>query len=297
VNAFEYFLPKSAKEAAVLLQKHPDAVVLAGGSDLLVRMKGRVQEPSAMIDIKGIPKAGDLTFTAKSGLSIGPAVSMRQVERSQDVVTLYPALAQGAAFVGSIQIRNRATVVGNICNASPSADTAPGVIVHGGKVRIVGPGGRRTMKVEEFVKGPGKTDLRRGEFVTGIQIPTPAPRTGSAYVRHTPRMAMDIAVVGVGVQITLAPKGDLCQDVRIVLGAVAPVPMRAVQAEAILRGQQLTTALIEQAAVTAAAEARPISDVRASADFRRELVRSLTRRMIAAASDNARTPAARRRAA
>ncbi len=297
MNAFEYFLPKSAKEAARLLHKYPDAKVLAGGSDLLVRMKGRVQEPSVMVDIKGIPKADDLAFTAKSGLTIGPAVSMRQIERSPVVLTRYPALAQGAAFIGSVQIRNRATVVGNICNASPSADSSPGVIVHGGKVRIVGPGGRRTMTVEQFIKGPGRTDLRRGEFVAGVQLPTPASRTGSAYVRHTPRMAMDIAVVGVGALITLAPKRDLCQEVRIVLGAVATVPMRAAKAEAMLRGQQLTDALIEQVAESAAAEARPITDVRASADFRRELVRVLTQRMIRAAADSARIPTTRRKAA
>ncbi len=297
MNAFEYFLPKSAKEAARLLHKYPDAKVLAGGSDLLVRMKGRVQEPSVMVDIKGIPKADDLAFTAKSGLTIGPAVSMRQIERSPVVLTRYPALAQGAAFIGSVQIRNRATVVGNICNASPSADSSPGVIVHGGKVRIVGPGGRRTMTVEQFIKGPGRTDLRRGEFVAGVQLPTPASRTGSAYVRHTPRMAMDIAVVGVGALITLAPKRDLCQEVRIVLGAVAAVPMRAAKAEAMLRGQQLTDALIEQVAESAAAEARPITDVRASADFRRELVRVLTQRMIRAAADSARIPTTRRKAA
>lgn len=297
MNPFEYFLPKSAKEAAALLKKHPNAMVLAGGTDLLVRMKGRVHRPSAVIDVKRLPKANEITFTTKSGLSIGPAVSMRTVERSPDVLSRYPAIAQGAAFVGSVQIRNRATLIGNVCNAAPSADTSPGVIVHGGKVKIAGPTGRRTMAVEDFVKGPGKTDLRRGEFVTGIQIPTPAARTGSAYVRHTPRVAMDIAVVGVGALVTLVPKRDVCEDVRIVLGAVAPVPLRALKAEAILRGQELTAALIEEAAEAAAAEARPISDVRASADYRRELVRVLTQRMISAASDNARTPIARRRAA
>ncbi len=297
MNAFEYFLPKTAKEAAKLLKKHPDAMVLAGGTDMLVRMKGRFYRPSTIIDVKRLPKADEISFTVKSGLSIGPAVSMRQAELSPAVLTRCPSIAQGAAFVGSIQIRNRATVIGNICNAAPSADTAPGIIVHGGKARIVGPNGRRTMDVEDFIKGPGKTDLRRGEFVAGIQIPTPPARTGSAYVRHTPRVAMDIAVVGVGAMVTLAPKRDVCQDIKIVLGAVAPVPLRAVQAEALLIGQELTASRIEQAAAAAAAEAKPISDVRASADYRRELVRVLTQRMISAASDNARTPIARRRAA
>lgn len=297
MNAFEYFAPKTAKEAAQLIKKHPDAMILAGGTDLLVRMKGRVYRPPVIIDIKRLPNADEIRFSPKAGLALGAAVSMRQAERSGFVLDRYPALAQGAAFVGSIQIRNRATVVGNICNAAPSADTAPGIIVHSGKVNIVGPNGRRSMLVENFIKGPGKRDLKRGEFVAGIQIPTPPARTGSAYVRHTPRFAMDIAVVGVGASITLVPRHNVCSDVKIVLGAVAPVPMRATAAEALLRGQELTAALIDQAAEAAAAESRPISDVRASEDFRRELARVLTQRMVTAAADNARTPIARRRAA
>jgi carbon-monoxide dehydrogenase medium subunit len=297
MNAFEYFLPKTPKEAAQLLKKHPDAMILAGGTDLLVRMKGRVYRPSVVIDVKRLQKADEISFSPKTGLTLGPAVSVRQAEQSVSVLDRYPALAQGARFIGSVQIRNRATVVGNICNAAPSADTAPGIIVHGGKVNIFGPDGRRTLLVENFITGPGKRDLKRGEFVTGIQIPTPAARTGSAYVRHTPRVAMDIAVVGVGAAITLVPRHNVCADVKIVLGAVAPVPMRATAAEGVLRGQELTSALIDQAAEAAAAEARPITDIRASEEYRRELVRVLTQRMVSAAADNARTPIAKRRAA
>jgi aerobic carbon-monoxide dehydrogenase medium subunit len=297
MNAFDYFQPKTAKEATQLLNKHPDAMLLAGGTDLLVRMKVRVYQPSVVIDIKRLPKADQIQFSTKSGLTLGPAVSVRSVERSPIVLDRYPGLAQGAGFIGSVQIRNRATVIGNICNAAPSADTAPGVIVHGGKVNIVGPKGRRSMLVENFMTGPGKRDLKRGEFVANIQIPTPPARTGSAYVRHTPRVAMDIAVVGVGASVTLVPRHNVCSEVKIALGAVAPVPMRATHAESILRGQELTPALIAEAAEAASAEARPISDIRASEDFRRELVRVLTERMVSAATDNARTPIAKRRAA
>ena len=297
MNAFDYYQPTTTKEAAQLLKKYPDAMILAGGTDLLVRMKGRVYQPSVVIDIKDLPKAGEINFSPKSGLTMGSAVSVRNAEQSISVLERYPALAQGARFIGSVQIRNRATIIGNICNAAPSADTAPGIIIHGGKVNIVGPTGRRSMLVENFIKGPGKRDLKRGEFVGSIQIPTPPARTGSAYVRHTPRVAMDIAVVGVGAAITLAPKHNVCSEVKIVLGAVAPVPMRATAAESVLRGQELTPALIDQAAEAAAAEARPITDIRASEDFRRELVRVLTQRMVSAAADNARTPIAKRRAA
>lgn len=297
MNAFEYFRPKTAKEAAQLLHKHPDAMLLAGGTDLLVRMKVRVYQPSVVIDIKGLSKADELKFAAKTGLSMGTAVSVRQAERSPAVIERYPALAQGAAFIGSVQIRNRATIIGNICNAAPSADTAPGVIVHGGKVNIVGPRGRRSMLVENFMTGPGKRDLKRGEFVSGIQIPTPPARTGSAYVRHTPRVAMDIAVVGVGAAVTLAARHNVATDVKICLGAVAPVPLRATDAEKLLIDQELTEARIAEAAEAAAAQARPISDIRSSEEFRRELVRVLTQRMVAAAADNARTPISKRRAA
>ena len=297
MNAFEYFQPKTAKEAAQLLHKYPDAMILAGGTDLLVRMKVRVYQPSVVIDVKRLPAADEISFSPKAGLTLGSAVSVRKTELSPIVLDRYPALAQGAAFIGSVQIRNRATVVGNICNAAPSADTAPGVIVHGGKVNIIGPKGRRSMLVENFMTGPGKRDLKRGEFVTNIQIPTPPARTGSAYVRHTPRVAMDIAVVGVGASVTLIPRHNVCSEIRIVLGAVAPVPMRATRAESILRGQELTPALIAEAAEAASAEARPISDIRASEAFRRDLVRVLTQRMVSAASDNARTPIAKRRAA
>ena len=296
MQAFEYYKPKSAREASKTLWAHPDAMILAGGTDLLVRMKDRIFRPSAIVDIKGLLRADEVRFAPKTGLAIGPAVTMRQVERAAPVVERYPAIAQGAEFVGSIQIRNRATVIGNVCNAAPSADIAPGLIVHSAKVRIVGPKGRRTMTVEDFMQGPGKNALKRGEFAAGIQIPTPPRSTGSAYVRHTPRDAMDIAVVGVGVSVTVSK--DVCKDIKIVLGAVAPVPLRAANAEAILLGQPLTRKRIDQAAEAAAAESKPITDVRASDEFRRDLVRVLTQRMIEAARDDAsRGLAQKRRAA
>lgn len=295
MQAFEYHQPGTAKEATRILHKHPKAMLLAGGTDILVRMKDRVLRPPAIVDVKRLPKATDLSYTAKNGLHIGCAVSMRQVELFGHAIRRYGALTQGAAYVGSIQIRNRATVVGNICNAAPSADTAPGLIVHGATVQIVGSKGRRTMLIENFMTGPSKNDLGRGEFVVSIRVPPPPARTGSAYVRHTPREAMDIAVVGVGAAVTLTTKG-VCADAKICLGAVAPVPLRATAAETILIDQKLTPARIEQAAAAAAEEARPITDVRASAEFRREMVRVLTARMIQAASRQA-TGTTTRRAA
>ena len=294
MQAFDYVAVGSVQEAVAALNKKR-VMVLAGGTDMLVRMKGRALTPEVVVDVKGIPGAGD--FSAKSGLSIGAAVTMRQVELSAKVREDYAAVAQGAAVVGSIQIRNLATVAGNICNAAPSADVAPGLIALRAKVRIAGPGGQRTVLVENFMTGPGKTALKRGELVTAIQLPTPGPRTGSAVVRHTPRGAMDIAVGNVAVAMTLAPRTGKCEDVRIVLGAVAPTPMRALKAEMLLRGEKLTADLVAEASAVAGAAARPISDQRASAEFRRELVRVLTGRMVEAARADAGRSRARGREA
>lgn len=297
MKAFDYFAPTTIKEAVEILTAHPKAKVLAGGTDSLVRMKGRVWTPETIVDIRNLPGATDLTFKTKIGLTMGPGVTMNQAALSSAVQNRFAAVSQGAAFVGSIQIRNLATVVGNVCNAAPSADTAPGLIVLGAKVKIAGPNGRRTMSVEKFMTGPGQTALNSGELVTGIQVPTPPARTGSAYVRHTPRLAMDIAVVGVGVAVTLTPS-NVCKDAKIVLGAVAPTPIRARAAESLLKGQTLTPEIITKAAQAAVAEARPISDVRASATFRTEMVHVLTERMIQAAQEDAKTPInAKRRAA
>ncbi len=287
MNNFEYFAPQTVREAVEVLQAHPDAKLLAGGTDLLVQMKERVRTPGALVDIRRIPGVNELGFEKKTGLTVGAAVTMRQVELLPAAQVHYAGLAEGARVVGSFQIRNLATIVGNICNAAPSADTAPGLIVHRAKVSIAGPNGQREMLVENFMVGPGRTTLKTGDFVIGIQVPVPPPRTGSAYVRHTPRGAMDIAMVGVGAAVTLAPRTRVCQEARIVLGAVAPTPLRARAAERMLKGQRLTDGLIAEAAEVAAAEARPISDVRGSAEFRREMVRVLAGRMVAAAFGNA----------
>ncbi|MDP6039334.1 MAG: xanthine dehydrogenase family protein subunit M [Candidatus Latescibacteria bacterium] len=298
MKAFDYFAPETIKEAIEILTAHPKAMMMAGGTDSLVRMKGRVWTPSAIVDVRNLPGVRDLAFKVKQGLTIGPGVTMQQAALSDVVQKRFAAVAQGASVVGSIQIRNLATVAGNVCNAAPSADTAPGLIALGAKVKIAGPKGRRTMSVENFMTGPGQTALTSGELVTSIQVPTPPARTGSAYVRHTPRLAMDIAVVGVGAAVTLAPRSNVCKDVKIVLGAVAPTPIRAKKAERILKGKELTPEIIASAAEVAAGEARPITDVRTSADFRREMVRVLTERMVQAAQENAKTPVnSKRRAA
>ena len=287
MQTFNYIAPATIKAATEALAGHKRARVLAGGTDLLIGMKVGGQAPRMLVDVKRIPGMSDLKYDRQRGLSLGAAVTMRQVELSDRIWQQYPAIAEGAALVGSIQIRNRATVVGNVCNAAPSADTTPGLILYGAKVKVAGPEKRRTVAVERFLVAPGKTVLAAGEFATGLSVPAPAARTGSAYARHTMREAMDIAVVGVGALVKLAPRTGVCEDVRIVLGAVAPTPVRAARAEALLKGERPAPELLAAAAEAAMSEARPISDVRGSAEFRREIVGVLTGRVLAAAVDRA----------
>jgi len=289
VLRFEYVAPGTMKEAVAILGANHSARILAGGTDLLLQQRHDPRwRGDLVVDIKRVRNSDELRLDEKRGLTIGPAATMGQVEAAHAVRQVYPALVQGAEVVGSVQIRNRATVVGNICNAAPSADTAPGLIVLGGRVRIAGPEGRRSVPVERLFVGPGRVALQPGELVTAIQVPAPRPRSGSAYARHTTRESMDIAVAGVAAAVELNEDGSACRKVRIAMAAVAPTPVRALGAErAMLRGE-VSDELLDQAATTAAQECQPISDVRASAEFRRELVRVLTRRMVAAAIADAR---------
>jgi len=286
VKSFDYLAPGTIREAVAALGASPRAMVLAGGTDTLVRMKSRTWAPDVLVDIKRIPRISDIQYSSKTGLSIGAAATMRQVELSSPVRRHYAAVAQGAEVVASVQVRNRATLVGNLCNAAPSADTAPGLIALGAKVKIAGASGRRTLSLERFITGPGQTVLQPGEMVTAVVVPPQGRRTGSAYTRHTPRQAMDIAVAGVGVGVTLAPRTTRCESVKIVLGAVAPTPLRSKAAESVLKGKEITSELIGRAASAAASECQPIDDQRASADYRRELVRVLTCRVVSAALGN-----------
>jgi len=288
VRAFEYIAPQTIVEAVAALQQHDDAAVLAGGTDILLRMRANGPAPQALVDIKRIRGFGELKIGTRKGLTIGPAVTMGQLAASAEIRDRYPALNQGAGLVASVQIRNRATVAGNLCNAAPSADTAPPLLALGARVRISGPRGRRSLLLSNFFTGPGQTALEPGELVTALHVPPVAKRSGSAYTRHTPREAMDIAAVGVAVALTLGRDGTTCEEVAIALGAVAPTPLRARQAEKVLRGHALDEERVADAAECAAGEARPISDVRASAAFRRDLVRVLTGRMVRAAATNAR---------
>lgn len=269
MRRFEYFEPKSLHEASRLLAA--GGQVLAGGTDLLVELKEQLRRAELVVNIKKIPGIGGLAFDPQRGLRIGALATAREVEVSPVVLEKYASLAQAARELGSIQVRNRATIVGNICRASPSADTLPPLIADGAIIRLHGPGGARELPLEDFFTGPGKTVLRRDELVTELLVPPPPARTGKVYIKHGRRKAMELATVGVAVTLTRDA------DVRIALGAVAPTPIRARAAEDLLRKDPKA---FEQAAAAAMAEAKPISNVRASAEYRREMVRVLTRRAL-----------------
>jgi carbon-monoxide dehydrogenase medium subunit len=287
MRRFEYFEPNTLDEAISLLSLYGGkANVLAGGTDLLVEIKEDVRRPDYVVNIKKIADVDHLQYDARTGLRFGALVTAREIEVSPLMREKYPGLCQATSEIGSIQIRNRATIAGNICRASPSADTLPPLIADGASVSIYGPDGERSVVLEEFFTGPGRTVLKPNEIVTEIRVPPPPPHTGSVYIKHGRRKAMELATVGVAVALTI--ERELCREIRIVLGAVAPTPIRARQAEAVLRNGPLERHLLEKAAQAAVNESTPVSNVRGSAEYRREMVRVLTKRAIGKAVELAR---------
>jgi CO/xanthine dehydrogenase FAD-binding subunit len=287
LRTFEYHAPETIDEAVRLLSAK-GARPLAGGTDIVVQMKERATRfpyPETIVsldrvsELRGIEADGD-------GVRIGAGASMTDVATNAAISERYPALTEGAGVVGSLQTMNMATIGGNVCNAAPSADTAPPLLVYDAKAVIVGPGGRRTLPLSEFFRGPGLTALEPNELLAELRLPAQAAHTGSTYERNTPRKQMDIAVVGVAIALTLS--GDTIETARIALGAVAPTPIRASAAEAALNGQQAVSDTFAKAAEAAATQdASPIDDIRASATFRRHLVKVMTSRLLAEAASRA----------
>jgi carbon-monoxide dehydrogenase medium subunit len=294
LKRFDYFAPESLDEAIAILRDRGDGGrLLAGGTDLLVQMKEAGLHPSYVVSLRRLRELRGITFDEQQGLRVGAMTTMAEVAEHPIIRKRYPVLADGASVVGSVQTRNMATIGGNVCNAAPSADTAPPLLVLGAQVEIAGSGGRRQVPLEGFFTGPGQTALARDEVLLGFVVPTPAPRTGGRYDRHTPRAEMDIAVVGVAALVTLEPERDVVRETRIAMGAVAPTPLRALEAEASLVGQPPSEEAFERAAELAAEAARPISDIRGSAAFRRHLVRVVTARCLRQAAERVRSQAQR----
>ncbi|MBI2913390.1 MAG: xanthine dehydrogenase family protein subunit M [Chloroflexi bacterium] len=293
MRKLEYFAPHSLQEALDLLRQRGDnGRPLAGGTDLVVQMKegaAKFPLPSYVISLRLVPELKGIEFSESAGLRIGSAVTMAELAESPVIRQRFPIIADGAGLVGSLQTMNMATVGGNLCNAAPSADTAPPLLACEAQAVVAGPAAQRTVPLDEFFLGPGQTALQPGELLVELRAPAPPPRTGGVYARQTPRKQMDIAVVGVGVLLTLS--GDRIERARIALGAVAPTPIRARQSEAMIEGQVASDELFARAAEAAAGECRPISDTRGSAEFRRHLVRVMTERMLREAAERAKRDA------
>jgi aerobic carbon-monoxide dehydrogenase medium subunit len=280
MRPFEYLEPKQMGEAVAALAEHGrEAVLLAGGTDLLVALKADVIRPKIVVNLKRIPGLADMA--AENGeMRLGALTTVRAIETSAQVRERFLALAEAAHCLGSVQIRHLATVGGNLCRAAPCSETAPPLMVLGAQAHLVGPGGERTLPLENFFTGPGQTALMVGEVLTEIRVPTPARGSGAAYLRHSVRPMMDLALVNVAAWVSLAADGRSFADARIILGSVAPTPIRAPQAEAALHGQAVDDATLERAASLAADESRPITDVRGTDDYRRAMVHLFTRRVL-----------------
>jgi len=278
---FEYFAPKNISEALALLHRYKDqAKVLAGGTDLLVQMKNGDLQPRYVVDLKRIHGLAGIKRRKNRGLRLGAMTTISEIESSAIVRENFPILSEVAKTIGSVQIRNRGTIGGNVCRAAPSADFVPILIAMDAKLRIIGQRGERTVSLEDFFIGPGKTVLRYDEILRAIEVPNPSGSWGSVYMRHTPRQTMDLAVVGVAVLIGLNDMDSTCRDLKITFASVAPTPMRAKEAEIVLRGKRITVPLIEESAKIAAREINPISDAYGPAWYKRDIVVVLVRRAI-----------------
>ncbi len=278
---FEIFQPASIQEARELHINHgPGGYFLAGGTDLAIASKGKGLVPRYVVDLKRIGSLSGIRENADGSLVLGALATMREVEISRVISRRFPFLSQSAGEVGSIQIRNRATIGGNIANATPSADVVPALLVLQAQVTISTQDGEKQVPLESFFLGPGKTVMERGDILTEILIPPASANLRGEYIKFSPREMMDLAYVGVAVALVTDGNENACREVRIALGAVSPVPMRARKAEAVLVNRVINEESAERAGEAAASECTPISDVRASAAYRRHMVRVNTKRAI-----------------
>lgn len=279
-----YYAPATIAETLNLLEQHGNnAVIMAGGTDVVPKMKGGVLSPKYIVSIANVEELKYIKYDEENGLTFGAGVSLIDLEKNQLVKELYPALYVGCHSIASTQIRNAATVVGNICNAVPSADTAPGLLVLDARIKICSKRGVRIVPIDEFFVGVCKTVLEPDELVTEIQIPAKKENEDSIYFSFTARKALDLAVVGVAVKLTV--DDEICQDAKIALGAVAITPKRAKDGENRLIGKKITEELAQVVgAYVSEHECSPISDLRASKEYRKEIVSVLVKDGILVAS-------------
>lgn len=288
MKEFEYVAPESLAEATAVLARHGErARILSGGTDIIVQVREGRREVDYLVDIKHIAEVNELSYDAGKGLSLGSAVPCYRIAEHADIRRVYPGLVDAASLIGGIQIQSRASLGGNLCNASPAADGIPPLIALQATCVIGGPTGLRELPVEQFCTAPGRTALQKGEMLVSLRMPAPKPNSGSAYLRFIPRNEMDIAVVGVGASVTIDDQRQKCVAARIGLAAVAPTPLLASEAADSLVGTTLDEPALERAANLARALAKPISDMRGDADYRRHLVGVLVKRALRIALDRA----------
>jgi len=286
VKWFDYAAPLSVGEAVGLLISHPGARLLAGGTDLLVQLRSGRKETDLVIDIKHIQELNALHYDPKLGLTLGAAVPCYRIYGDGTIARTYPALAEVASLIGGTQIQGRASIGGNLCNAAPSADSVPLLIALGATCQISGPKGARELAVEDFCLAPGRNALQPGELLVSLHLPAPKPHSGARYLRFIPRNEMDIAVAGAGVEVVL--ENGTFLSARIALAAVGPTPLFVPEAEEALAGKPVNESSIAAAAAVARSAARPITDMRGTAEYRRHLCAVLTRRALEAAVERAR---------
>jgi carbon-monoxide dehydrogenase medium subunit len=281
MQRFCYYEPKTIEEACSLLSQFgEDAKVLAGGTDLIPRMGHGLMAPTHIVNIKRVRDLNSIIEEAGNGLRIGALITLAELARNPVIRDRFPMIHTAANSIGSLQVRNLATLGGNLCNAAPSADMAPALLALESTVNIAGLKGQRKIPLEEFFRGPGEVNLTKGEILTEIHVPFPPPHARQVYVKHSVRRSMDIALVGVAVCLCLDKKTGLCNEARIALGAVAPTPIRARETEKMILGKTLREIPLPSIGEVVSSEASPISDVRGSARYRSEMVSSLTIRAL-----------------
>lgn len=275
------------EEAIELLASSERAKALAGGTDIIVQLREGLREADLVVDVKKIPELQALEFDSRGALKLGASVPAYKLYENKQILLAYPALADSARIIGGWQIQSRASIGGNLCNASPAADSTPSLIALGASCHIAGPGGRRTMPVHQFCIAPGRNVLAAGEMLVAIEFPPPEPNASSHYQRFIPRNEMDIAAVGCGCWLKLNAAGDTIEAGRIALGAVAPTPLLAEEASNWLAGQPAGDATFKQAGVLARHIATPITDMRGTKEYRLHLVGVLVERTLRTAAERA----------
>jgi len=289
MQEFEFVAPTSLEDAIRLMaEKGPRAKALAGGTDVLVQLRGGRFAIDRLVDVKKIPELNELSCSEADGLTLGAAVPCHRVYEDPAIQRLYPGLVDAASLIGGIQIQGRASVGGNLCNAAPSGDTIPSLIVQEATAVVAGPNGRRSIPVEEFCAGPGRNVLQEGELLVAIHMPPPKPSYGACFLRFIPRNEMDIAIANAAASVLLDDSKQRIVSARIAIGSVAPTPLFVKQSGDLLAGKEANEESIEEAAEAARGAAVPINDMRGTVAQRVHLVGVLTKRVLRTAISRAR---------